>query len=660
MNANYLIIFQVASLFTASAVFAFPTTELTSNIKSSQLRSESLTISSQFTANSVTDGSTGSHSSSQKQPEACPGTNDSTIKPPQAPSDTSPSASSKPLIKKVEVKSLIKKVEVKSSVLVIEAPQEIEGISRRCKGQEATLERIAAIRDAITRLYIQRGYITSRAEMPEYLISSDGTVTFPSVERSGGTVTFPVVEGQVGRVNITDYNEQPIEHLGSTHRAYNSRYVRDRIQLGISRPLNIKRLEEQVRLLEIDPLFDENDPQCLSTNKTSPSFCSERKVDVILRPATSNEPSNKPKPGESDLIVKIPKTKFFRANFEFDNSAPPSLGAERLRADFSFANLAGRGDSLITSFQTDPIHFSTNRIFNMVGFSYQLPINPMNGTVQLRVESRREKIIQRPFDQFNFRAKADLYELVYRQPLIRSYSNEFALSLGLTVQNGQTFLFNDTPFPFGIGPDKNGVSRTSVITFGQDYIHRGVTGTWLLRSQFSVGTGLFDATSNSDSIPDGHFISWLGQVQRLQQINNDQLLIVQSDIQLSPNSLLPSQQFVIGGSQSLRGYRQNVRFGDNGFRFSLEDRITLNRDKNRKSTLQLAPFIDMGTVWNQTRNPNKLPPQKFLAGAGLALLWQPLSRVNLRLDYAIPVVNLRDRGENLQDNGVYFSINYQL
>ena len=129
-------------------------------------------------------------------------------------------------------------------------------------------------------------------------------------------------------------------------------------------------------------------------------------------------------------------------------------------------------------------------------------------------------------------------------------------------------------------------------------------------------------------------------------------------MQLTPNSLLPSQQFVIGGGQSVRGYRQNARYGDNGLRFSIEDRITLQRNQAGAAVLLVAPFIDVGTVWNKSDNPNQLPRQRFLAGAGLGLLWEPLPRLNVRLDYGLPFVDLRDRGENVQDSGFYFSVFY--
>jgi hemolysin activation/secretion protein len=523
----------------------------------------------------------------------------------------------------------------------------INNISNRFNGKVANIERVSAIRDAITLLYIEKGFITSRAELPKE----------PWLDAKG-TITFPIIEGKIGTVAILDQNGQSIESNDRVNRGYNLKYVKDRIQLGLHNPLNIKDLGEQVRLLELDPLFNEDiyASNCQRNDINEPKLQNQlvcRKFDATLRPSQDIQNS-------SNLIVKIPPTRFFRANINFDNSTPPSIGAERLNTNFGFANLAGIGDNLITSFQIDPLPKSESRFLRFAALSYQIPLNPMNGTVQVRAERRREKIIQQPLDQFDLKANAELYELAYRQPLVRGYTNEFALSLGLTVQNGQTFVFNNTPVPFGIGPNEEGISRTSVIKFGQDYTHRGVTGTWILKSQFSLGTGLFGSTRNSGSIPDGQFIAWLGQIQRLQQLNDNNLLIMQADLQLSSDPLLPSQQFVLGGSQSLRGYRQNIRFGDNGVRFSIEDRITLSQDRNKKPVFQIAPFLDVGKVWNQSDNPNSLSAQKFLAAAGLGLIWQPFPKFNLRLDYAPPLINLRDKGKNLQDNGIYFTINYQL
>ncbi len=482
-------------------------------------------------------------------------------------------------------------------------------VSQVSEGCSVTLAELTEISDKITQLYLKKGYITSRA-----VVLEEQTVTNPNRE-----VEIKVYEGVV--VEITVEGTQRV----------NPEYVRSRIRLAQLNPLRKDKLEEQLILLRSDPLF--------------------KNVEASLR-----SPGAGSKFGESILIVRVTEAEPFKALIGIDNYSPPSVGSEKFGVGLAYRSLIVSGDQISAAYNR-----STTGGLNLYDFNYRLPVNPMNGTVQLRAAINNSKITDPEFANLNIRGDSKLYEISYRQPLVRSLRQEFALSFGFSYQDGQTFLFDNRPFRFGIGPDQNGVSRTSVFRFGQDYVKRDRQGAWNLQSQFSLGTGLFDGTINDHPTPDSRFFSWLGQIQRVQQLNQSQQLIAEIDLQLTPNSLLPSQQFIIGGGQSVRGYRQNARSGDNGFRFSVEDQITVVQNEVGLPTLQLAPFIDVGAVWNNSDNPNNrsLPSQRFLSSAGLGLLWQPLPKFNVRLDYGIPFVNLRDRGDNAQDSGFYFSVYYQ-
>ncbi|MEH2241309.1 hypothetical protein [Nostoc sp.] len=106
-----------------------------------------------------------------------------------------------------------------------------------------------------------------------------------------------------------------------------------------------------------------------------------------------------------------------------------------------------------------------------------------------------------------------------------------------------------------------------------------------MRSQFSFSIDILDATINNHPIPDGHFFSWLGQVQRVQQLGDAHLLLIQADLQLTPDSLLPSEQFVI------QGYRQNICSGDNGFRVAMGDRITVQGNRHLRKLIMRLPKL---------------------------------------------------------------------
>lgn len=493
------------------------------------------------------------------------------------------------------VKFSVREIQVTGSTIL--SPDEIKLITQPFEGREATLEELRSVADAITQLYIDRGYITSRAVLPDQTIAD-------------GVVQIRVIEGTLQRIEVE-----------GTRRLRRS-YVRDRVGLGVGRPLNTAQLEDQLRLLRTNPLFEN--------------------VEASLRAGAEL--------GQSVLTVRVREANPFKPIVSFDNYSPPSVGSERVGVNLLYRNLSGLGDEIYASY-----YRSTTGGSNALDFAYRIPLNAMDGTLQLRASPNFYEVTDSEFKEFDISGNSELYEVSFRQPLIRSPRQEFALSAGFTFQDGQTFI-EDKGLPFGFGPDERGRSRTSVFKFGQDYIRRDPNGATALRSQFSFGTGLFDATSNSGSTPDGQFFSWLGQVQRVQRLSESNLLILQADVQLTPNGLLPSQQFVIGGGQSLRGYRQNARAGDNGFRFSVEDRITLLRNANGAPTLQAAPFIDLGTVWNVSDNPNSLPDQRFLAGIGLGVLWQPIRQVSLRVDYGYPLIHLDDRGDNLQDSGFYFQL----
>lgn len=537
----------------------------------------------------------------QPPPTPAPVTPDSTppVQPPPTPESTppvqpsptpqTPTPSNSPIIQ-------VQKIKVTGSTVF--SLDQFNPIVQPYEGRSLTVEQLREVADKITQLYLDRGYITSRAILVDQAITE-------------GAVEIRVLEGSLEDIRIEGA------------RRLNPSYIRKRIQLGAKKPLNTAQLEDQLRLLRADPLFEN--------------------VEASLRAGT--------RLGQSILIVRVVEANPFEGSVGIDNYSPPSVGSERLGFDLLYRNLTGNGDAIATSY-----YHTTRSGADSLDLSYRFPVNAMNGAVQLRTALTWNKIVEEGFSILDIQGDSQLYEISFQQPLVRSPREEFALSLGFTYQNSKALA---GPYPISPGANSEGVTTTSVIRFGQDYVRRDVKGAWSLRSLFSFGTGILGATTNRDPVPDSRFFSWLGQVQRVQVLNTNNFLIMGADIQLTPDSLVPSQQFVIGGGQSLRGYRQNIRAGDNGVRFTIEDRITLERNESGAATFQLAPFFDTGVVWNVSDNPNPLPSQRFLAGLGLGVIWELLPQLNLRLDYGYPLIDLADRGKNAQDEGFYFSVRYR-
>ena len=83
--------------------------------------------------------------------------------------------------------------------------------------------------------------------------------------------------------------------------------------------------------------------------------------------------------------------------------------------------------------------------------------------------------------------------------------------------------------------------------------------------------------------------------------------------------------------------------------------IALRDEKNKRALLTIAPFADIGTVWNNSDNSTLIASNSFLAAGGLGVIIEPFEQLILRIDTAIPFIKLQDRGSNLQDASVYFN-----
>jgi hemolysin activation/secretion protein len=483
----------------------------------------------------------------------------------------------------------IQKVEVQGNTVL---QDEIAKLIQPYENRSVTFEELLELRSAIIQLYIKNGYITSGAFLPN------------NQDLSSGTVKIQVVEGELDRIEIGGLNR------------LREGYVRSRLERATSTPLNQQRLEEALQLLQLDPLIE--------------------RVNAELTAGST--------PGRNILRISLKEAPAFHSAIAVENNQSPSIGSVQGSVQVSHDNLLGFGDRLAAQ-------YGRTEGLNLYDINYTIPMNARNGTLNFRYNNGNSRIIEREFRDIGIRSETQTYSLNFRQPITRTPTREFALSLGLDRRRSQTYILNDRPFSFTEGPEK-GESKVTVIRFSQDWVDRSTRRVLAARSQFSLGIDAFDATINYTGT-DGRFFSWLGQFQWVQQLSSRNLLVARIDAQLTSNSLLPLERFSIGGVDRVRGYRQNQLVADNGILGSVEVRIPLASDS---STLLLAPSFELGTVWN---DGDIDPDPATIASLGLGLRWQMAPDLSLRLDYGIPLISVSDRGNSLQDKGIYFSVRYQ-
>lgn len=476
--------------------------------------------------------------------------------------------------------------------------EEIAKVLAPYSKQRISFTELLAAQKAIDRLYQENGYITSGTFIPPQKLQD-------------GIVIIEVVEGTVEAINITGLQQ------------LNYGYVRSRLKNATKSPLNTDKLLNALQMLQLDPLIEN-----LAAELTAGT-----------------------KPGTSILEINLQEANPFDVMVSFDNYRSPSVGTNRFQAELSHRNLLGFGDRIdIAYIHTD----GSDAISNL---SYTIPLNPNNGTFSFRFGYSDSEIIEVPFDIYNIESESTDYEFTYRQPLIQKPTQDLAIGITFSRKDSKTTLGGE-PFQLSRGAEIDGQTHISALRFFQEYTSRNAKQVFALRSQFNFGIDGFDSTTNDGDLPDSEFFTWRGQAQYLRLLTPNLSLLLRSDLQLSDRSLVPVEQFSLGGAYSVRGYRQDILLGDNGWFNSAEIRATILRIPAWETSLQLAPFLDFGYVWN-IDNVDLGIDTDTLVATGIGLRLQVSDYFAARLDWGIPLVQLATNGDTLQEDGVYFSLELQ-
>ena len=481
----------------------------------------------------------------------------------------------------------------------------VEGVLKEYRNRPITFADLLELETKLTRLYTENGYINSAVVIP-----ADQNI-------SKGIVTVEAIEGQVEDINV------------SVNGRLKEGYIRSRLRRGTKTPLNINELQESLQLLQLNPLVENLNAE-LSVGLSRDRWT----LDVDVNQADAFDPV---------LFV--------------NNHRTPSVGTFQRGVELNHNNVLGYADRF--SF----VYKNTDGS-NDFDTSYSIPFNSLDGTIGLRYRFVDSEIIEDDFEELDIESETSEFEVSIRQPILlkadSESTQEFALGLEFSRQSNSTELGGE-PFPLSPGSgtegDDIGETRISALRFFQDWTKRTRRDVLAARSQLSAGLDIFDATVN-EGAPDGQFVSWRGQVQWLRQLQSSSNinLLLRSDIQLSTDDLVPLERFSLGGVESVRGYRQDALLSDSGIFASAEVRIPFYRWDNNQSNISAIPFLDFGTSWSNSEDLNR--DEDTVASLGVGLQLNLDDSLRARIDYGIPLVDVEDSDNTLQENGLYLSLEY--
>lgn len=478
-------------------------------------------------------------------------------------------------------------------------------------GRELSSADLVAVRDAVTQLYLEHGYLNSGAVIPDQ-------------DLEGGVVAIRVIEGRLVGIEVEGA------------RYFRPSVLERRVAQGASVPLDVARLEESLQILQQDPRIE--------------------RVRARLRPGE--------RPGEAVLELRVEEARRWLLELAADNWANPAFGGYEGEVHARDDNLLGFGDALGSRFRI------ADGIWRFDG-GYDLPVNARGTLLRVAGEVSDSKIVEEPFSELDIETHYQSVRFGVEHPIYRSVETQLWLGLTGDWRRARTRIcaFEDIlggcdPFAFpGSGANEDdGETTVSALRLSQELVHRDLDQVFAARSQLSIGLPILGASSRDIPAsalglgglrqPDGQFVAWLAQLQWARRFEPWGLqTIFRVDAQLASDTLPSLERFPIGGHLSVRGYRENQIVRDQGVATSLELRIPVQPWEGRLGLFQLAPFADFGHATNR-RNPT--PDPENLASVGIGLLWR-LGPVDASIYWGHPLVHVDTSGD-LQDQGVQFRV----
>ncbi len=466
------------------------------------------------------------------------------------------------------------------------------------EGRIITSAELQQVRENIGLRYLSQGYINSGVIIPDQKVED-------------GVINLQVIEGGLTRIEIAGNNR------------LSTKFISKRLRYGAGEPLNIRELEQALKVIQQNPVI--------------------KRVNAELRPGD--------RLGESVLLVQVEEDRPARADLSFNNNRPPSVGAEQLEFTGTYYSLTGNGDPLTA-------YFGGSKGLYDVFLSYQFPVNVFDTRLGAYFEYTDSEVIESPFDDLDIESDATTWGISVTHPLQRTPAGHLLAGIALEKRRSNSSLLG-VPFSFSEGFDE-GRADITPLRLSLDWLQREPDSVLAARSVITVGLDAFGATVNSGGVADGRFVAWLGQLQWVKRFGSrGYRAILKASSQLTRDSLLPMEKFVVGGVGTVRGYRENQLVRDNGYVVSAQLGIPVFIGNKAEAQWRLAPFVDYGRAWEEAGGT---PSPRDIASAGIELSWQPIRRFNATLSaaHAFEDIDRVDQDRDLQDMGINFTLDYRL
>ncbi len=422
-------------------------------------------------------------------------------------------------------------------------------------------------------------------------------------EITNGKIEIQIIEGVLEDIQFKGLN------------SLRENYLKARLP-PIGKPLNIQQVVKSLERLRNDPLIKEINGHIDQENIA-----------------------------KNILSVYVEENPAVTATVNIIDGYSPAVGRVGGVIFLSHNNFWGFGDRLsIRTTQSDGI--------NRIGGEASIPFNKLDGRFTFAISNVDSKVVEQELKALGIENEFFYLSFGIRQPIISTLTDQLSLGFSLDFKDGETFVLEDISFPLTRGLE-DGKTRITSLNFYQQYIKNGSRSLFAINSNFSVGIDLFDPTITDVGI-DGLYWLWRGDIQYLVALNAKKNIILATriGIQVTPDQLHPFEQITIGGRDNIRGYRPNIGVADNGIWGILEANFILVKHK-KLGSIAIIPSVGIGGTWNNSRDT---VGSNTFASVGIGLRYSVQDILEIRADYAKPIIDLTGFGTTNTEDNYSFSL----
>lgn len=469
------------------------------------------------------------------------------------------------------------------------ASEKLQEVLAPLTGPGKTADDVEKAREALEKFHHEQGYPTVVVNIPEQSVED-------------GVIRLQVAEQRIGAVSIT----------GNRH--FSTEMIREKFpSLQQGKIPHVPTLEAEFARAGRNPDL-----------KITPAMAPSKEAGLV------------------DVELKIEDRFPLHGSLELNNRSSHDTSSLRLNAALRYDNLWQREHSAGLQYQTSP---KMTREAQILSGSYVLP-DPWH-------DDRRIVLYGVWSDTNTFASLGELQVLGkgiifgarYMIPLAGKGLYSHSGTLGFDFKRFEESAGFDTRvsyLPVSAAYDASFLDSTGATLFNAG-LNLAFRGAVTEQSEMSV----------KRSEAKGNYLAAILGLERQQKLPLGMGLRARIDGQVASEPLIPNEQFVAGGMESVRGYKESEALGDNGFHASVEFRAP---DIAMGKALSLTPYLfyDMAAVKLKKPLPGENVSQT-LQGTGAGVRGVLFKFIEYQADFAFALSDSDRIGKG--DHRAHFRVN---